>query len=237
LTLLGEYEKRKLDNNFLTRYNKAEQSFSSRKMDPEFDDNYARLLEAKRNFFINRSDVKNESDTLIMKSRYIFGAIVSFLYQEALPFHAAEHGFNKSPQVNLLKELLNHLDTDSFLEYLKNLNDSRLSHYIVRLQSISLFLQPGNNDTLYFELKRNILAGKDKFSNYELYSLLNSVLMSYCETRFSQGEPAFQNERYEILKEIFSHIKFNTDGVGAVFLPVYIDFVNLALKKGDIEAL
>lgn len=235
LTLLGEYEKRKLDNNFLTRYGKAEQGFSSRKMDPEFDENYARLLEAKRNFFINRSDVKNESDTLIVKSQYIFGAIVSFLYQEALPFHAAEHSLNKSPEVNLLRELLNHLDIDAFLAYLKNLNDSSLSHYIIRLQSISLFLQP-RNDSLYFELKKNILADKDKFSNYELYSLLNTTLMNYCETRSSQGEPAFQNERYEILKEIFSHVKFNSDGVGAVFLPIYIDFVNLALKKGDTDA-
>lgn len=237
ICLLEEYEKRMPDNIFKTKFQKAALDFGSRKIDRNFDRNLAELNDVLHRFYHNRSDSKNEYSVSAGKLQYHFGHTIYLLFLQALNILTTQHSANKPAEANIIKLFLKDLDFDSFFSGLKESYKGDKTHLVIWMQSIALFLKENNknNDTLYYELKDNILKNLNRFSNYDLNALLNTVLTLYCEIRTTQGAGEFFNERYEIQKVIFSNVKFRTEGVGPLFLHTYIDFISLALKRGEIN--
>ena len=232
--LLGELERRGLDDHFRHTFSKTKETIENRKISSSYYENSGRLYETAKDFHRNRSNIKEYSENAINVIEYTFPALVSMLADGNAMLYTAEHSANYKPEIDLLKEFIARINIKDFTGFVESSSVKNKEDILIKLNFIML-LSGSNNDEIYYKLRDVIFSNAAIYSNQMLYTLMNNYLLLYAEKRASEGSAEFFAEKFSLLKKMFTLVKMNSDGVGCIFLSSYLDTVLSGIKLGETE--
>lgn len=233
LLLLKEFDKRDLDNLFLKSYEKLQKHLSTIKIHEDYFRDYFAVDEVLRNFHLNRSSVNEYASAALKGTENTFLLLISVLSDEFIIKLSVEHSANRKPEYDIIKEFITSVDIDALVRSVENSKLKNKEEILIKLKTISLFVNPVESKEVYFQLKDAIFSNYRKYSNLMLYTMIVNTILQYAEIRSSTGSPEFFEEKYRVLKKMFSFVKFNSEGVGHVYLSVYLDVVLTGIKLGE----
>lgn len=235
LILLKEYDKRNLDSYFLRSYDKLEKYLGSIKIHEDYFRDYFAADEVLRSFHLNRSGVNQFASATLKGTENTFLLLISVLSDEFIINLSVEHGANRKPEYDIIKEFITSVDLNALVSSVENSKLKNKEEILIKLKTISLFVNPEGSKDVYFHLKDAIFRNYRKYSNLMLYTMIVNTILQYAEMRSSAGSPEFFEEKYRVLKKMFSFVKFNSEGVGHVYLSVYLDVVLTGIKLGETD--
>lgn len=235
LILLGELERRGLDDNFRHAFTKTKDQLEASRISSRYYQNFSSLYETTRDFHRNRSNVNEYSQNVLNVIDFTFPHIISMLADEYAMQYTAEHSTNHKPETDLLKEFITRINIEDFIRFIENSAIKNKEDILIKLNFIKLLAGSGNNDEIYYKLRDVVFMNRGLYSNKMLYTLINNYLLLYAEKRASEGSREFFIEKYNMLKKMFTIVKMNKDGVGHIFLSTYLDTVLSGIKLGETD--
>jgi len=235
LVLLKEYDKRNLDSYFLRSYDKLEKFLEGIKVHEDYFRDYFAADEVLRNFYLNRSSVNEYASAALKGTENTFLLLISVLSDEFIIKLSVEHGANRKPYYDIIKEFISRIDLNALVSSVENSDLKNKEEILIKLKTISLFVDSESSKEVYFQLKDAIFRNYRKYTNLMLYTMIVNTILQYAENRSSTGSPEFFEEKYRVLKKMFSLVKFNSEGVGHVYLSVYLDVVLTGIKLGELD--
>jgi len=235
LVLLKEYDKRNLDSYFFRSYDKLEKYLDGIKIHENYFRDYFSVDEVLRNFHLDRSSVNEFASAALKGTENTFLLLISVLSDEFIIKLSAEHSANRKPEYDMINEFINSVDLNALVSSVENSKLKNKDDILIKLKTISLFVNPAESKEVYFQLKDAIFRNYRKYSNLMLYTMITNTILQYAEMRSSTGSPEFFEEKYRVLKKMFSFVKFNSEGVGHVYLSVYLDVVLTGIKLGETD--
>ncbi len=234
ILLLGELDKRKLDDNFRHAFAKTKDRISEGKISPGYYQELCTLYEAAKDYNINRSNINEYSSSVLNIIEHTFPHIISILADAYAIQFTAEHSANYKPETDLVKEFISRLNIKDFTRFIENSALKNKKDILIRLNFIEL-LSGSSTDEVYYKLCDIVFMNTAIYSNQMLYTLINNYLLLYAEKRASEGSAEFFVEKFSLLKKMFTLVKMNSDGVGYIFLSSYLDTVLSGIRLGETE--
>lgn len=235
LVLLKEYDKRNLDSYFLRSYEKLEKYLNGIKVHENYFREYSAANGALCAFHQNRSNINNYVSAVLSGTEYTFLVLITILSDEFIMQFSAEHGANRKPEIDIIKEFISFVDMNGLILFVEKNDLKNKDDIIIKLKTISLFVNPGEDNDTYYQLRDAIFRNHGNYSNLMLYTMINNNILQYAEKRSSAGSAEFHEEKFRVMKKMFSLVRFNSEGVGHVFLSVYLDVVLTGIKLGETE--
>ncbi|MBL8016462.1 MAG: hypothetical protein JNK43_04265 [Ignavibacteria bacterium] len=232
--LLGELDRRELDDLFAHTFAKTKDRINGGKINQEHYSDLCALYETEKDFYISRSSINKYSTSVLNIIEHTFPLIVSVLADAYAIQYTAEHSSNYKPQTDLVKRLISQINIEDFTLLIESSGIKNKEDMLIRLKSIRLLWGSGSDEE-YYGLRDSVFKNAKLYSNRMLYTLINNYLLLYAEKRASEGSAEFFAEKFSLFRKMFTHVKMNSDGVGYIFLSSYLDTVLSGIKLGETE--
>ncbi len=234
ILLLGEFDKRELDDHFVHTFAGMKNRIAGGKIDTDYYKDLCALYETEKDYLINRSNISGFSASVLKIIEYTIPQILSELADALAIQYAAEHSANFKPETDLVTGFISRLDLEGFTKLVEDSPAKNKNDILTRLNFIKM-LSGSSSDETYYRLRDDIFMNSGMYSNRMLYTLINNCLILYAEKRASEGSYEFFAEKYSLLKKMFSIVRMNSDGVGYIFLSSYLDTVLSGIRLGETE--
>jgi hypothetical protein len=234
LLLLNEYDLRGLDIYFKNMSGKLEKYLESSRIDDQHYQDRFKANSAVADFYQGRSDMKNYYNSVFKKGELALSYIISILSDEVVIKFNLEHAANKKPDVDFVNIFIENINIEYLIHILEKNDIADKKDVIIKLKTI-LLLNKDDQDEIYYSVKDEICNNPGLYTNNMLQTFFNNTLLTYTEKRASQDSDEFFTEKYNLMKKMFSMVKFNSEGVGYIFHSVYFDFILSAIKHGELD--
>lgn len=232
--LLNEYGRRGLETYFKNLSDKLEKYLGESKISEEYYEDSYIVGEEIRNFYQDRSDIKNYYNTVLTEGESVLSYIISMLSDAAVIKFNLEHTYNKISELDFIGSLIENVRIENLMDFFEKNNIANKADVIIKLKTILLVIND-NEDEMYYKIRNEIYNHPGLYTNKMLYTIFQNTLLSYAEKRASQGSNEFFAEKYNLMKKMFSIVKMNTEGVGHIFHSIYLDFILSAIKLGELD--
>lgn len=232
--LLNEYGRRGLESYFKNLSDKLEKGLKESKISEEYYEDSYIVNEEIRNFYQDRSDIKNYYNTVLTKGESVLSYVISILSDSAVIKFNLEHSYNKTPELDFVGSLIENVRIESLIDFFEKNNIANKADVIIKLKTILLVIND-NEDEMYYKVRNEVYNHPGLYTNKMLYTIFQNTLLSYAEKRASQGSNEFFAEKYNLMKKMFSMVKMNSDGVGHLFHSIYLDFILSSIKLGELD--
>ncbi|MDQ3193395.1 MAG: hypothetical protein M3P82_00205 [Bacteroidota bacterium] len=227
ILLLHELRERNLDQNFMREADKIRKDLNSNpfERDTEYYNNVLYLEYETDKMYVSKSMTNQESSLSQIDETvnlFVIGTKLD-LFKSMI-----SEGYisNKSGDYKmwLKREIINYVQN--------NAESISLHHPVIYVDYLTfMLLDELNNEKHYHDLKKILLANKEKFKP-ETLRYFFSQMMNYCILKHKAGVDYFKNERFEILNELEKTSLLLTKE------SVHIDYLNfvtisLELKQFD----
>lgn len=234
ILLLGELDRRELDDHFAHTFAKIKDRINGGKITQGYYSDLCALYEREKDFHISRSNINKCSASVLNIIEYTFPHIVSVLADAYALQYTAEHSSNYKPKTDLVKRLISQLNIEDFILFIESSAIKDKEDMLIRLKSTRLLWGSGSDEE-YYRLRDSVFMNAKLYSNQMLYTLINNYLLLYAEKRASEGSAEFFAEKFSLFRKMFSHVKMNSEGVGYIFLSSYLDTVLSGIRLGETE--
>jgi len=233
MILLRQYNTLTLDNLFISKYKKFLIDFKKSEIDDSYFDSIAKLYSENIAFDLFRSQMENVPLKLIDRSEYHLCCITQLLETNMNDLTVNLKAFNLNLENEFIIEFVKNLDIENFLLTLDKHENHLKDEIEIRLRLI-LLNKNNENTKNYFKLKDLVLKNVSKYNNAERFNVFIK-LKNYCAVRIFEFDKDFYKEKYILGKTETEYVKYNRDGVGPLYINVYIEVINFALKMNDIK--
>ena len=230
--LLKEYNSRFLDKLFNIKSKKIRQDYINRKTDQEYFDFMGRFEGENIAFHLYRSAMKNVPEHLINKSEYDLCYILHLLESDVSDLNVNAVSFNLDLDKEAMPEFVNHINFSSMLENLKQVSNPLKTELETRIRLIILSLNKDDTEN-YLILKKLISENIESYRNSEKSNLFIK-LKNYCAYRIYNGDKGFYEEKYWLFKKELETVRYNSEGVGPLYVNIYLEIIQKAVLEKDI---
>lgn len=231
--LLNEYNTRFLDKHFELKLRKIREEYSARKIDSDYFDVLGKLESENIAFHLYRSSMNEVPGHLLKRAEYNFIHILQLLEYDMIDLKVNQVAFNLDYDSELVPSLMNAIDTGRMLGALESGNSEFKEEIEIRLRLIRL-CDDMKDDENYFRLKDLIFERIESYTNAERSNMLIK-LKNYCAFRIYNGDNDFHEEKFLLLKKELETIKYNQDNAGPLFATIYLEIIQKAILKNDLE--
>ncbi|HAY34573.1 MAG TPA: hypothetical protein PK536_10540 [Ignavibacteria bacterium] len=231
--LLREYNSRYLDNLFKLKIKKISELYKDRKIDHEYFDFLGRLEAENIAYHLYRSEMKHVPGHLISRSEYDLCYILLLLEFDINDLNVNMASFNLNLEKEVLPEFVRQINFGKFLLNLDKIHSPVRFEIEMRIRLIMLSVNKEDTGN-YFILKNIIYNNLNRYRNGELSNLFIK-LKNYCAYRIYSGDIVFYNEKYSLLKKELQTVKYNSEGVGPLYINIYLEAVQNAVNANDTE--
>lgn len=230
--LLREYNSRFLDNLFNIKIKKIRQEYRNRKTDQEFFDFMGRIEAENIAYYLYRSAMKNVPEHLISKTEYDLCYILHLLESDISDLNVNSASFNLNLDKEAMPEFVNHINFTGMLEKLKQFSSPLKIELEIRIRLLMLSLNKDDYENFSI-LKKLIYDNIDNYKNSERSNFFIK-LKNYCAYKIYNGYTGFYEEKYLVFKKELETVKYNSDGVGPLYVNIYLEVIQKAVLENDL---
>ncbi|MBK9333317.1 MAG: hypothetical protein IPM96_13135 [Ignavibacteria bacterium] len=230
--LLREYNSRFLDNLFKLKIKKIRKQYKVRKIDHEYFDFMGRLEAENIAFHLYRSGMKNVPGHLISRTEYDLCYILLLLEFNMTDLNVNMASFNIDFEKEIMPEFARHIDFEKFLKDLIKIKSPVKFEIEMRVRLIMLSVKKDDTEN-YFTLKNIVYNNLNKYKNGDCSNLFIK-LKNYCAYRIYSGDKNFYKEKYSLLKKELETVKYNSEGVGPLYINIYLEVIQNAVNSNEI---
>lgn len=174
LDILRELNSRRLDNIFLSRLKKLEKDLqdTTHMIHPLFF-HLHKLETIKTQYLLSRDRQKHAAGNVMKAGDYLVYFFITELTRIAIDLNANMTSFNINYETDLVGKILERLDFEQLLEYLKKNNYPYCEMIEVYYHRLNAMLVSSEDN--YHRFRESILENAGRFSLYELASLIDSL--------------------------------------------------------------
>jgi len=230
--LLKEYNSRFLDKLFNIKSKKISQEYRKRKSDQEYFDFMGRFEGENIAFHLYRSAMRNVPEHLISKTEYDLCYILHLLESDISDLNVNSASFNLNLDKEAMPEFVYCINFISILELIKNTESPLKKEIEIRIRLILLSVNKEDTEN-YFILKNLIYENIESYRNSEKSNLFIK-LKNYCAYRIYNGDKGFYEEKYWLFKKELENVRYNSEGVGPLYVNIYLEIIQKAVLEKEI---